>query len=241
MGLIVASAENGRVVLGFADSAAEMNAQAAPLVAGGQPPEQIALWTGIVYEDALDLPADWQAIDDYYVKVDGGNKTVELLSARFPLRNAHQERHDLLNTLSSILEDEHPDYGIVTRFFSTADIAKGHDLIYRLHQMGYLVGHKQVQVNGGTTAAHQLAWIAAAAQGPTDAGFDLRNPLTYFDIAHTIAVPTGPFSIVAPADLARRTLAAAVADPVGVGGAGQPAEPTPAQLRDGAWIQGINE
>ena len=166
-------------------------------------------------------------------------KTTPLIE--FPLRNAHQKRHELLDTLSDILEDRHPIYGKISRFFPAEDITKGHDIIFRLHQMGYLVGHKQVSVNGGTTKAHQLAWIAAAAQGPTDAGFSLANPLSYFDIAHTVATPTGPFSIVDITDLSRRTLGTAVTEVVAVGGPGQPAEPTPAQLRKGAWIRNINE
>lgn len=159
----------------------------------------------------------------------------------FPLRTAHEARHAFLESLTDILKDRHPDYGRVSEYFPSTDIAKANDIIYRLHQMGYLVGHKQVPVGGGTTATHQLAWIRASAMGPTDAGFDLTNLLTYFDIAHTINAPTGPFSIVSATDLSRRTLAAAVADPIAVGSTGQPAEPTPAQLRTGAWIQTINE
>lgn len=159
----------------------------------------------------------------------------------FPLRSAHWARHNLLTRLTDILLDRHPDYGQVSQFFPASAITKGHDIIYRLHQIGYLVGHKTVSVNGGTTAVHQLAWMQAAALGPTDSGFDVTNLLTYFDIAHTISAPTGPFSIVALSNLARRTLSDAMTDVVEVGGVGQPAEPTPMQMLDGSWIDSINE
>ena len=160
---------------------------------------------------------------------------------RYILRAAHQARHDLLEGLTRILEGRDPRYGRISQFFSSSDISKGHDLIYRLHQIGYLVGTKAVAVGGGTTARHQLAWIQAAARGPTDAEFDIANPLTYFDIAHTIPAPMGPFSIVDITTLARRTLGTAVTEVVAVGGVGQPAEPTSALLRGGAWIASINE
>lgn len=177
-----------------------------------------------------------QGFYDEDTSVLSANRLVE-----FPLRNAHELRDAYLNSLTAILENRHPEYGRVSDYFSSSDIAKAHDIVFRLRQMGYLVGTKAVSVGGGTTVTHQLAWINTSARGPTDTEFDTANLLTYFDIAHTIAAPTGPFSIVATTTLARRTLADAVADPVAVGGVGQPAEPTAAQLRNGTWIQNINE
>ena len=87
MGLIAASAANGRVILGFADSQADATAQITPLIAAGQPAGQITLWTGAVYEADLSLPAGWSLLSDYRVTGDGAGKMVErILSTAAQIR-----------------------------------------------------------------------------------------------------------------------------------------------------------
>ena len=178
----------------------------------------------------IDIPADAEPLAGWYDETDGVLRTTR--KVRFPLRVSLGQGRALREGLKMLLRRIGGDY-------PSADVAKAHDILYRLDQASYLVGRDLVAA-GDRSAANRIAWGQASALGPTDAGFDLARPETYFDIAHAVPEPTGPFSIVDLADFSRRTLADAVADPIAVGGPGEPAEPLPSDLRDGAWIQTVN-
>ena len=249
MGLIVASAANDRVVLGFADSDADATAQITPLTAAGQPAGQRALWTGATYEAALTLPAGWGQIQDYYMKVVGGVKSIESIASQYPLRNGFRAWHLRLHELSDLLRAVGADY-------PQWAVNIGHDMLFNMHRGAYMVWN-----DARLTAAHKGQWLQLSALGPNDASggvalYDRERPETIFPILAALweaadstargtiqSGVTNPMSVVQVVNesgdvaIARRTLAAMINDTAWFGRA---VPPTVAQLNAGRWIDAIN-